>query len=71
VPPKDNITMREQLILQKRRQARGVQEDAVPPRKQDSQSLDYGRPTCRCSLSTGDAEVLGRGAQKRGETLLY
>ncbi len=67
MPPKDIIMMREQLILQKRRQARGVQEDVVPPRKQDSQSLNYGRPTRRCSLSTGDAE----GAQKRGETLLY
>ena len=70
VPPKDNITMREQLILQKRRQARGVQEDVVPHRNQDRQSLGYGRPTRRRSLSTGDAEVLGRGAQKRGEALL-
>lgn len=71
VPPKDNITMREQLILQKRRQARGAQEDVVVPhRNQDRQSLGYGRPTRRRSLSTGDAEVLGRGAQKRGEALL-
>ncbi len=73
VPPKDNITTRERLILQKRRQARGVQEDnvdVVPRRNQDRQSLGYGRPSRRRSLSTGDAEVLGRGAQKRGEALL-
>lgn len=61
VLPKDNITMREQLILQNGRQ--GVQED-VPHRNQDRQSLGYGQPTRRRSLSTGDAEVLGRGAWK-------
>ena len=75
VPPKDNITMREQLILQKRRQTRGRVddddvEDAIPLRNRDRQSLGYGRPSRRRSMSTGDAETLGGGAKKRGEVLL-
>lgn len=73
VPPKDDITMRERFIHQRQRQSRGVQEDdadVISRRAQDRQSLGYGRPSRRRSLSTGDAEVLGRGAQKRGEDLL-
>lgn len=75
VPPKDNRTLREQLILQSRRRARARQKedddsDMIPHRNLDRQSLGYGRPTRRRSLSTGDAEVLAGGAKKRGEALL-
>ena len=78
VPPKDNIAIREQLILQKRRQTRGnvddddeeEEEDVVRRRNRDRQSLGYGRPSRRRSMSTGDAETLGGGAKKRGDALL-
>jgi hypothetical protein len=75
VPPKDNKAVREELILQSRRRARAREReedesDVVPRRNLDRQSLGYGRPSRRRSMSTGDAEVLAGGAKKRGEALL-
>ncbi|GLB37394.1 putative pleckstrin homology domain [Lyophyllum shimeji] len=80
VPPKDNIRSREQLILEKRREARRIEEDEsqeydAPPqtgaRSRASQALlGVGRPSRRRSMSTGDAELLGGGAKKRGDIML-
>lgn len=74
VPPKDNIKQREQIILEKRREARrleAAESDAFQPlRGQDQKHLGVGRPSRRRSMSTGDAEVLGGGAKKRGNALL-
>lgn len=75
LPPKDNITLREQLILQSRRRTRARDKDeddpdVIPRRNLDRQSLGYGRPSRRRSMSAGDAEVLAGGAKKRGEALL-
>ncbi|KDR75165.1 hypothetical protein GALMADRAFT_69760 [Galerina marginata CBS 339.88] len=74
VPPKDNIKSREQLILEKRREARrmeqGDSDTFYSPRGDDQQRLGVGRPSRRRSMSTGDAEILGGGAKKRGEALL-
>ncbi|PPQ98778.1 hypothetical protein CVT24_003336 [Panaeolus cyanescens] len=74
VPPKDSIRSREQLILEKRREARRMQEDSdddmATSRGQTQKHLGVGRPSRRRSMSTGDAEVLGGGAKRRGEVLL-
>jgi len=75
LPPKDTRTLREQLILQSRRRARAKERedgdpDVISPRNLDRQSLGYGRPSRRRSMSTGDAEVLAGGAKKRGDALL-
>jgi len=74
-PPKDNIKTREQMIIEKRREARRMEEmdddeGFKPPRGQDQQRLGVGRPSRRRSMSTGDAEILGGGAKRRGEALL-
>ncbi|RXW25072.1 hypothetical protein EST38_g810 [Candolleomyces aberdarensis] len=73
VPPKDNIKAREQLIIQKRREARGIIDDdtedeneegerASRPSKRNQKHLSVGRPSHRRSLSTGDVEdPTGRG----------
>ncbi|KAH9485096.1 Septin ring organizing protein mid2 [Psilocybe cubensis] len=74
VPPKDNIRQREQIILEKRREARRIEEEGSsgfkPSRGKDQEHLGVGRPSRRRSMSTGDAEVLGGGARKRGNALL-
>ena len=73
VPPKDNIRTREQIILEKRREARRLEEEdeeMYMPRGKTQKHLGVGRPSRRRSMSTGDAEVLGGGAKKRGDVLL-
>ena len=73
VPPKDNIRSREQAILEKRREARRQeeeQEEMFSPRQREQKHLGVGRPSRRRSMSTGDAEILGGGAKKRGDALL-
>ena len=72
VPPKDNIRNREQIILEKRREARRLEEEATDQfqRHKAQKNLGVGRPSRRRSLSTGDADVLGGGAKKRGDALL-
>ena len=73
VPAKDNIRQREQIILEKRREARRLEEedmDAFDSGKTPQQRLGIGRPSRRRSMSTGDAETLGGGAKKRGDILL-
>ncbi|KAF9529228.1 hypothetical protein CPB83DRAFT_812523 [Crepidotus variabilis] len=77
-PPKDNIKSREQLILEKRREARRLEAgddsdngmEASVPRGKDRQSLGHGRPSRRRSMSTGDAEVL-KARKRAGESLLH
>lgn len=62
VPPKDNIKAREQLILEKRREARRAEEGGFMPTKGRGQRLQVqlgiGRPTRRRSMSTGDVQGL-------------
>lgn len=80
VPPKDNIKNREQMILEKRREARRMEEDAADEfystnpimgrGKKSQQILGVGRPSRRRSMSTGDAEDIGGGAKKRGNVML-
>ena len=73
VPPKDNIRAREQIILEKRREARRLEEEdeeMYMPRGKTQKHLGVGRPSRRRSMSTGDAEVLSGGAKKRGDVLL-
>jgi hypothetical protein len=72
VPPKDSIRAREQIILEKRREARRLEEEdgMYMPRGTTQKHLGVGRPSRRRSMSTGDAEVLGGGAKKRGDALL-
>ncbi|TFK44352.1 hypothetical protein BDQ12DRAFT_672830 [Crucibulum laeve] len=78
VPPKDNIKNREQLILEKRREIRGMDEEDDEPSfntspsggKQAQRNLGMGRPSRRRSMSTGDAEILSGAAKKRGHALL-
>jgi hypothetical protein len=73
VPPKENIRAREQITLEKRREARRLEEedeDMYVPRGATQRHLGVGRPSRRRSMSTGDAEVLGGGAKKRGDALL-
>ena len=62
VPPKDNIKNREQIILERRREARRIKEEeeafrapskANAPEK-NQQHLGVGRPSRRRSMSTGD-----------------
>jgi hypothetical protein len=77
VPPKDNIRSREQLILEKRREAKRMEEDEslgyyTPPKAFGGRSsgqalLGVGRPSRRRSMSTGDVD---RGAKQRGDVLL-
>ncbi|KAG6860439.1 hypothetical protein C0995_011123 [Termitomyces sp. Mi166 len=72
-PPKDNIKNREQMILERRREARRLEhEDFTPPKvDRDAQrSLGVGQPRRRRSMSTGDADILTGGAKKRGNILL-
>lgn len=63
VPPKDNIKQREQMILERRREARRITEEEEEafraPSKgkapvKDQQHLGVGRPSRRRSMSTGD-----------------
>ncbi|KAG5637515.1 hypothetical protein H0H81_004266 [Sphagnurus paluster] len=81
VPPKDNIRSREQMILEKRREARrlevggGEEENSLVSsnlgvQKEGQDTLGVGRPSRRRSMSTGDAEVLGGGAKRRGDIML-
>lgn len=73
VPAKDNIRQREQIILEKRREARRLEEeamDAFDSNRSHQKRLGVGRPSRRRSMSTGDAETLGGGAKKRGDILL-
>lgn len=77
VPPKDNIRSREQLILEKRREAKRMEEDEslgyyTPPKAFGGRSsgqalLGVGRPSRRRSMSTGDVDA---GAKRRGDVLL-
>ena len=76
VPPKDNIKSREEMIIEKRREARRRDEDEslgyyTPPRigEGSGRHLSVGRPSRRRSMSTGDAEVLGGGAKRRGAAM--
>lgn len=79
VPPKDNIRTREQMIIEKRREARRMEESEAmgyytPPKmngqgKRGQELLGVGRPNRRRSMSTGDAEAL-RGGQEKGGILL-
>jgi hypothetical protein len=80
VPPKDNIRNREQMIIEKRREARRMEESEgmgyyTPPKaggqgRKGQEFLGVGRPSRRRSMSTGDAETLGGGAKERGDILL-
>ena len=73
VPKKDNIRQREQIILEKRREARRLEEegmDALNSNRSHQTHLGVGRPSRRRSMSTGDAETMGGGAKKRGDILL-
>ncbi|KAF9010563.1 hypothetical protein BDQ17DRAFT_1273135 [Cyathus striatus] len=74
LPPKDNIKTREQLIIEKRREARRLEDEMDAPvsrgKAQEFRNLGVGRPSRRRSLSTSDAETMGGGAKKRGEALL-
>ncbi|KAG6877829.1 hypothetical protein C0993_003491 [Termitomyces sp. T159_Od127] len=72
-PPKNNIRSREQMILEKRREARRLEyEDFTPPRadRDEQRLLGIGRPSRRRSMSMGDADILGVDAEKRADTLL-
>ena len=70
VPAKDNIRQREQIILEKRREARRLEEECMDEFDSTQKRLGVGRPSRRRSMSTGDAETLGGGAKKRGDVLL-
>ena len=73
VPAKDNIRQREQIILEKRREARRLEEegmDEFDSNRSHQKRLGVGRPSRRRSMSTGDAERMGGGAKKRGDILL-
>lgn len=74
LPPKDNIKSREALILEKRREARRIEEETMgydaPPPTASRQHLGVGRPSRRRSMSTGDVEELGGAAKKRANALL-
>ena len=80
VPPKDNIRSREQMIIEKRREARRMEEsedmgyyatsNAGGPGKRGQEFLGVGRPSRRRSMSTGDAEALRGSAKERGDILL-
>ncbi|KAF8135371.1 hypothetical protein K438DRAFT_2123042 [Mycena galopus ATCC 62051] len=70
VPPKDNIRSREQMIIEKRREMRAMEEgyDYVPQAQDDGMlRAGNGHPSARRSMSTGDAEELTR---LRGKGLL-
>ena len=73
VPAKDNIRQREQIILEKRREARRLEEedmDTFDSNRGHQKLLGVGRPSRRRSMSTGDAETISGGAKKRGDILL-
>ena len=73
VPAKDNIRQREQTILEKRREARRLEEegmDEFDSNRGHQKHLEVGRPSRRRSMSTGDAETMAGGAKKRGDILL-
>jgi hypothetical protein len=63
-PPKDNIKAREQLILEKRREARRVEEGGFVPTRKKGQGLQarlgVGRPSRRRSMSADDAQELAK-----------
>ncbi|KAG5220719.1 Bud site selection protein [Salix suchowensis] len=70
VPPKDAIRSREELILEKRREARRKEQqmfegDDSPPRPDRYLNVGLGRPSRRRSMSTGDADVLRDNARRR------
>ena len=69
----DNIRSREQAILENMREARHQKEEleeTFSPRQREQKHLGVGHPSRRRSMSTGDAEILGGGAKKRGDALL-
>ena len=73
VPAKDNIRQREQIILEKRREARRLEEEGMndfDSNRSHQKRLGVGRPSRRRSMSTGDAETMRGGAKKRGDILL-
>ncbi|KAF9452728.1 hypothetical protein P691DRAFT_721123 [Macrolepiota fuliginosa MF-IS2] len=63
-PPKENnIKAREQLILEKRREARRAEGSFIPTRSNGQRlqaQLGLGRPSKRRSMSTGDAQDLAK-----------
>ncbi|KAF8143168.1 hypothetical protein K438DRAFT_1945962 [Mycena galopus ATCC 62051] len=68
--PPDNIRSREQMIIEKRREMRAMEEgyDYVPQAQDDGMlRAGNGHPSARRSMSTGDAEELTR---LRGKGLL-
>ncbi|KAG6831754.1 hypothetical protein H0H92_007906 [Tricholoma furcatifolium] len=68
-PPKDNIKNREQMILEKRREAKRLEYgEPMPSKTEDQRLLGVGRPSRRRSMSTSDAEALRGGA--RSDVLL-
>ncbi|KAG6837834.1 hypothetical protein H0H93_016202 [Arthromyces matolae] len=71
-PPKDNIRNREQMILERRREARLVEHEefASPKAHEDQKLLGVGRPTRRRSMSTGDADLVGRDSKNMRDILL-
>jgi len=80
VPPKDNIRNREQMIIEKRREAKRMEESEdvnhyMPSKvggqgKKGQELLGVGRPSRRRSMSAGDAEALRGGAQEKGDIFL-
>ncbi|KAF7428167.1 Bud site selection protein bud4 [Pleurotus ostreatus] len=69
VPPKDAIRSREELILEKRREARRKEQQMFEgddsPRPDRYLNVGLGRPSRRRSMSTGDADVLRDNARRR------
>ncbi|ESK93623.1 gtp binding protein [Moniliophthora roreri MCA 2997] len=74
-PPKDNIRAREQLILEKRREMRKMEEAEdveyysggdiyVPARRGPAAGIGKGRPSRRRSMSTGDMHDLAQKGAK-------
>jgi hypothetical protein len=79
-PPKDAIRAREELFLEKRREARQRDEDeslgyytppkiGLGPRRSPGNMLSAqgGRPTRRRSMSTGDLQGLDDAAKRKGD----
>ncbi|TFK75463.1 hypothetical protein BDN72DRAFT_939520 [Pluteus cervinus] len=73
LPPKDAIRTREAMIIEKRREARRLEEAEsqgyLAPRKFGA-NLGVGRPTRRRSMSTGDADSMESGIRRRRVQLL-
>jgi hypothetical protein len=78
-PLKDAIRAREELVLEKRRQARQQEEEGsqgffyTPPKigaRRGPAHLAVGRPSRRRGMSMGDLECLDNAARKNGDVLL-